>query len=470
MAEDDVFAIGDKVTPKKEPLKLINKIPGITRLSSKLVLGLFVVVGLLIGLLMFALDGMDDKGASASSKKKKDETQSGAVAAAAVPKTVSERPDGVPAMASMPNFPEKVGNGPSQLTMSNGNPLIGRSNIPALPGDDNGKDFVFQKNGTTVVVPRLNNDGSVRSSNNDGTGKIPTQEDHLKEATVQKRYSIREQAVDSGGAVKGFTDEGAQLPLGDNGRTMVPPATLSQPTSGQMLAAANNGQDDPNKQARKERFLEAAATARDDGYLNSLQKEQISKYELKAGAIIPCVLQAGVNSDLPGMVRGIVTEDVHDSRSVRHLLIPKGTQAVGTYDSQVAFGQKRLLVVWNKLIFPNGSTMMLMGMPAADQLGAAGMTGDVNNHWMSIFGAALATSIISAGVQASQHQVVNTVNGAAQQPTMSQTMASSLGQQLGQLGMAISQKNMNVQPTIETAIGSRFYINVTKDVVFLKPY
>lgn len=469
MAENDVFAIGDKVTPKKEPLKLINKIPGITRLSSKLVLGLFVVAGLLIALLMFALDGMDDKGASASSKKKKEETQSGAVAAAVVPKTVSERPDGVLAMASMPNFPEKVGNGPSQLTMSNGNPVIGKSNVPALPGD-NGKDVVVQKNGTTVVVPRLNNDGSVRSSNNDGTGKIPTQEDHLKEAAVQKRYSIREQAVDSGGAVKGFTDDGAQSPLGDNGRTMVPPATSSQPTSGQMLAAANNGQDDPNKQARKERFLEAAATARDDGYLNSLQKEQISKYELKAGAIIPCVLQAGVNSDLPGMVRGIVTEDVHDSRSVRHLLIPKGTQAVGTYDSQVAFGQKRLLVVWSKLIFPNGSTMMLMGMPAADQSGAAGMTGDVNNHWMSIFGAALATSIISAGVQASQHQVVNTVNGAAQQPTMSQTMAASLGQQLGQLGMAISQKNMNVQPTIETKIGTRFYINVTKDMVFLKPY
>lgn len=466
---DDVFDIGDKVVPKKEPLNLSIKVPGITRLNSNVVKGLFFGSALVITVIFFSVGDMGNK-QEGSPGKKKEEAQNWPVEAAKLPKNVSERPNGVPGFASSVNgFPEKVGNGPSPLTMSNGNPVIGKSNVPALPGD-NGKDVVVQKNGTTVVVPRLNNDGSVRSSNNDGTGKIPTQEDHLKEAAVQKRYSIREQAVDSGGAVKGFTDDGAQSPLGDNGRTMVSPATSSQPTSGQMLAAANNGQDDPNKQARKERFLEAAATARDDGYLNSLQKEQISKYELKAGAIIPCVLQAGVNSDLPGMVRGIVTEDVHDSRSVRHLLIPKGTQAVGTYDSQVAFGQKRLLVVWSKLIFPNGSTMMLMGMPAADQSGAAGMTGDVNNHWMSIFGAALATSIISAGVQASQHQVVNTVNGAAQQPTMSQTMAASLGQQLGQLGMAISQKNMNVQPTIETKIGTRFYINVTKDMVFLKPY
>src|SRR3989339_624370 len=228
MAEDDVFAIGDRVTSKKEPLHLVNKIPGIKRLSSKLVLGLFVIGGLLFGLLMFALDGMDDKGESASSKKKKEETQSGAVAAAVVPKAVSERPDGGLGMSAMPSFLEKVGSGPSQLTTSNGNLVFGKSNVPALPSD-NGKDVMVQKDGTTVIVPRLNSDGSARNSNSDGT-KIPTQEDHLKEAAMQKRYSIREQAVDSGGAVKGFTDDGAQSPLGDNGRTMVPPATSSQST------------------------------------------------------------------------------------------------------------------------------------------------------------------------------------------------------------------------------------------------
>lgn len=451
----DEYDVPQVVVPKKERLNLKNTISGITHLSNKVKLVLVAGIVLLLGLLFFALDGMDNKSGVEAAKKAKEEVgqQSGGTTAAIMPKSVSERPDVVPVIAAK----GLDRSGPAPILDANGKVVIGKSDAVVLQP---GGGVVAKKDGVTVIVPKLDADYSSPPL------KSSTPEDLLRETRVAKMSGLREQAIDGAATVKGFADTGADVGLGGNGRSIVPPSSPSPMTPGQMLAAAN-GQDDPNKQGRKEKFVEAAAMAVDNGYLASVQIEQISKYELKAGAIIPCLLQAAINSDLPGMIRGIVLEDVHDSRSVRHLLVPRGTQVVGTYDSQIAFGQSRLLVVWNKLVFPNGSTMALKGMPGADEAGAAGLTGDVDNHWTRIFGAAAATSVISALLQASQGPVSN---GANAQPSMSQTMAASLGQQLGQVGAAISQKNMAVQPTITVPLAARFYINVTKDMVFVRPY
>lgn len=460
----DEYEVPQVVSPKKDRLNLVNSIAGITHLSKKVKLALLLGVFVLFGLLMFALNGMDDKGGSAAAKKAEEATgqQGGAMTAAILPKSVTEQSDAVPAIAAK----GADGSGPTAILDANGKAVSGKSNVVTLPSDsDSGGGRVYKKDGVTVVVPKLDAGGSGPVS---GGAKILTSEEQARETRAQRRMSLREQAVDASATVKGFSDSGVSpLDAVAGSRSMVAPVPVPGATPGQMLAAAGGQQDDPNKQGRKEKFVEAAGMATDDGYLASLQQEQISRYELKAGAIIPCVTQAEINSDLPGMIRGIVSEDVHDSRIVRHLLIPRGTQAIGTYDSQIAFGQSRLLVVWNKLVFPNGSTMMLKGMPGADQSGAAGLTGDVDNHWLRIFGGAVATSIVAAGLQASQGPVATGTNV---QPTMSQTMAASLGQQLGQVGAAISQKNMAVQPTIRVALGARFYINVTKDMVFAKPY
>jgi type IV secretion system protein VirB10 len=226
-------------------------------------------------------------------------------------------------------------------------------------------------------------------------------------------------------------------------------------------------QDDPNKQIRKELFLKEAGNQSNKDYLGEVKQSPIGKYEIKAGWLIPAVLESGINSDLPGQVCARVRENVYDTRTGKYLLIPQGTKACGVYDSQVAMGQTRILLVWNRLIFEDGSSISLQGMPGADQAGYAGFDGDVDNHYMRIFGNAILMTIISAGAQLSQPQQSANTNTA---PSSGQTMAGALGQQLGQVGTAMTQRNMQIQPTIKQAPGYRFNIMVTRDVVFPGAY
>jgi type IV secretion system protein VirB10 len=163
-------------------------------------------------------------------------------------------------------------------------------------------------------------------------------------------------------------------------------------------------------------------------YLRETRLAPISKYELKMGWKIPAFLIDGMNSDLPGQVCAQVREDVYDSASGKYLLIPQGAKICGTYDSQIAVGQKRFLTVWNRIIFDDSSSLNLSGMPGADQAGYAGFDADVDNHYLRIYTSALMLSFVSAGVQISQPQQSST-NGP---PTAAQTAAGALGQQLGQ--------------------------------------
>src|SRR6185295_12574024 len=97
-----------------------------------------------------------------------------------------------------------------------------------------------------------------------------------------------------------------------------------------------------------------------------------SPYVLQAGSVIPAALIAGLRSDLPGQVTAQVTENTFDSPSGRFLLIPQGARLIGVYDSQIAFGQSRALLVWTRLIMPNGRSIILERQPAADSGGYAG--------------------------------------------------------------------------------------------------
>ena len=126
-----------------------------------------------------------------------------------------------------------------------------------------------------------------------------------------------------------------------------------------------------------------------------------SRYEVKAGTIIPAVL-TGVNSDLPGQLIAQVRENVSTPRG-QYLLVPQGARLIGLYDHQVAYGQERVLVTWKRVIFPNGSSLSLKdGMPGTDAAGAAGLNDQVNHHLVRVFGNALLLSVISAGLQLSQ--------------------------------------------------------------------
>ncbi|MVF24240.1 conjugal transfer protein TrbI [Methylocaldum sp. BRCS4] len=224
--------------------------------------------------------------------------------------------------------------------------------------------------------------------------------------------------------------------------------------------------DDQNKQAHKEQFLKDLQQAETSDYHTESRKQPISPYEIKAGTIIPSVMIGGINSDLPGQLIAQVRENVYDTKTGQYVLIPQGSRVVGLYDSRIAYGQQRLLVAWTRIIYPDGSTLNLKGMPGADAAGYAGLSDEVDNHYFRIFGSAILMSAITAGVQLTQG---GTVPGPLQSTSPTQLAISALGQQLGQTGAQVIQKNMNVQPTITVRNGQPFNIIVTADLILPLP-
>lgn len=215
----------------------------------------------------------------------------------------------------------------------------------------------------------------------------------------------------------------------------------------------------------KKSFLQTAQSNED--YLENALQDPVSPYEVQAGTIIPGVLITGLNSDLPGQITGQVRSNVYDSIKGQYLLIPQGAKLVGLYDSQVTYGQRRLLIVWNRIIFPNGQSLNLNGMPGVDMRGYAGFTDQVNNHYAKIFSSVLMMSVLSAGAQLSQPQ--NSDNTFAA-PSVGQTLAQSLGTNISNTATALVSKDLNVQPTIEIRPGYLFNISITKDMVFPGSY
>jgi type IV secretory pathway VirB10-like protein len=204
-----------------------------------------------------------------------------------------------------------------------------------------------------------------------------------------------------------------------------------------------------------------------EGYLGKTVQDPASPFELQAGSIIPGILLTGLNSDLPGEIVGQVRETVYDSISGRYELIPQGSKITGQYDSKVVYGQERVLVVWKRVLFPNGKFIDLEGMPGVDLSGYSGFNDQVNNHYGRLFGSVLLMSVLSAGAQLAQPQ--NSTNTWAA-PSVGQTMAQSLGNNIALVGTEKAQKDLNIQPTLEIRPGYEFNIIVTKDIVFPGAY
>ena len=194
----------------------------------------------------------------------------------------------------------------------------------------------------------------------------------------------------------------------------------------------------------------------------------VSRYEVKAGTIIPAVLITGVNSDLPGQLIAQVREPVFDTESGQYLLVPQGARLIGFYDHQVAFGQERVLVTWKRVIFPNGASLSLKdGMPGTDAAGAAGFEDQVNHHLVRVFGNALLLSIISAGVQLSQ---IPSFGQGFTGPSAGNVLGAAVGQELGQTSNELIRRGINIAPTVEIRPGYAFNVMVTQDLVFPGPY
>jgi type IV secretion system protein VirB10 len=179
--------------------------------------------------------------------------------------------------------------------------------------------------------------------------------------------------------------------------------------------------------------------------------------------VIPAALITGINSDLPGQVIASVTEPVYDTATGRYLLIPQGSKLIGRYDSQVAFGQQRVLLVWMRLILPDASSIALDKLPGVDAAGYAGLEDAVNWHWDKLLSGAALSTLIGVGAELAAPQ--NRTDG-------NQVIVAARGSvqdSVNQVGQEITKRNLNVQPTLTIRPGFPVNVMVTKDLV-LRPY
>lgn len=248
--------------------------------------------------------------------------------------------------------------------------------------------------------------------------------------------------------------EGSSLSSGNNGGVSVSVGLESQPGS-------LNARDEANRQDEKGAFLNQDRSS--EYFLREELVPLISKYAVQAGTVIPGVLLTGINSDLPGQLSGQISQNVYDSKDGRYLLLPQGAKVIGEYDSKIVYGQERVLIVWTRVILPNGKSINLEGMPGVDLSGYAGLTDKVNNHYGKILTGVVFGSVLGAGAQ-----MANGYNRYGN-PSFEELALSGAAQNINEAGQQITRKNLNIQPTLEIRPGFRFNIFVTKDIS-LEPY
>lgn len=184
-----------------------------------------------------------------------------------------------------------------------------------------------------------------------------------------------------------------------------------------------------------------------------------SPFLLQAGAVIPAALITGIRSDLPGQITAQVSENVYDSPSGRYLLVPQGTRIIGEYSSDVGFGQRRVLLVWNRLIFPNGRSITLERLPGADAQGFAGLQDGVDYHWGNVARAAGLSTLLAIGTELAtddDDRLVRAVREGALDT-------------IDDVGQQIVQRELQVPPTLTIRQGFPLRVIVTRDLI-LEPY
>jgi len=240
-----------------------------------------------------------------------------------------------------------------------------------------------------------------------------------------------------------------------------PFAALTEATAayaGAGVLPGGSATQDQNLQSSKIAFAEEA---RDASIYNPHGiVDPASPYQVMAGTIIPASLITGLNSDLPGTIIAQVTQPVYDTVSGEHLLIPQGARLIGRYDSRVAFGQDRALIVWDRVIFPDGASIEIDALPGADQSGFSGLSDKVDNHWGRVFTAAGLATLLGIGTELA---IDNDDDGLAR------AVRDSFQGTANQAGQRIIDRNLNIQPTLKVRPGWPLRVIVTRDLI-LRPY
>jgi type IV secretion system protein TrbI len=220
-------------------------------------------------------------------------------------------------------------------------------------------------------------------------------------------------------------------------------------------ALAQNGQD------HKLLFVNAAVDRRTTA--PDRLTHPASPFVVQAGTVIPAALITGIRSDLPGQITAQVTENVYDSPTGRARLIPQGARLIGNYDSQVAFGQSRVLLVWTRLIMPNGRSIVLERQQGADAGGYSGIEDEVDNHWGELLKAALLSTILGVGAE------LGSGADSGSNIDIIQALRLSAANSLNQTGQQVVRRNLNIQPTLTIRPGFPVRVIVNRDLV-LEPY
>lgn len=455
----------DQMAPNASPNEVTRK-AGVRRVNN---LPVYILGGVMAAfLLVMVLVAMDraeksqianaagkDKGGNSSmfAKELVGDRKDG-VTAAATPPVVPRLPDGMPVVQPVgdldapPLPPQSQLQGSLQLPHD---PEVDRIRMAKMQLFEQG---LKAKTGVQVTAPR---------SGGSGISSTGIERDELLARLQQARQQAAAVAGDDPTAA--YKARLAQLQAAGLGGTGSGAGTSAGPSGGfgapQLLQAASlgggrNSLDAFGKRSQGDRWL-----------LDSGPEAPRSPYELRAGFVVPATLISGVNSDLPGQIIAQVSQPVFDTPTGKYLLIPQGSRLVGSYSSEVSYGQSRIFIAWQRIVFPDGKAMDIGAMPGADGAGYAGFSDQINNHYWRLFSSAFLMSGVTAAITLSQDKNASNVNGSQ---TASGALSEALGQQLGQVTAQLIAKNLNIAPTLEIRPGYRFNVMVIKDMTFSKPY
>lgn len=311
---------------------------------------------------------------------------------------------------------------------------------PPLPGD--------------LGRPMLNN--GIQPGPIPGAPAPATAPDPEAQRIAQERQRIAQER-EAARASRLFAGESRTPGSGPLGAGLEMPGAAS-PQLGALATGSGQPTTPPSEGDRRSAFLSGPADRRTIS-TETLQAPA-SPYTVQAGAVIAAAMVTGLRSDLPGQITAQVTENVYDGPTGRILLIPQGARLIGQYDAQVSFGQSRALLVWSRLILPNGHSIILERQPGADASGYAGLEDKVDNHWGQLFRAAMLSTLLSVGSEAGT---------SSDESDLLQAIRRGGSDSISQTGRQIVGRSLSIQPTITIRPGFPVRVIVTRDLV-LEPY
>jgi len=295
---------------------------------------------------------------------------------------------------------------------------------PPLPGDLGRPIVAAQSGGNPVPVPPI--------GAQDGAG-APSSAETARLRAEQERQSARASRLFLGSS--GAAADAAASSRSSDTRAEQPPTEVSSQASGQRA------------------FLTPRSQQAENGARIS---EASSPHILQAGSVIPAALITAVHSDLPGQVAAQVTQNVYDSPTGTLLLIPQGARLVGEYDNEIAAGQNRVLLAWDRLILPGGKSLQLGRQPGVDAAGNAGLSDRTNYHWGSMVRAALVSTLLGVGSEL----------GSDTDDRLARALRDGTQDTVNQTGRQIVERQMAIAPTITIRAGAPVRVLVTRDLVF----